>query len=110
MRLVSALLLLVAVVAGPVSKTATPVKQEPIQVVAWGAEWCTWCVKNKPELLRLHKSGKYVIMFIDYDKHKAFARDHGITRLPSYFVIENNFVMFKTGSLKALKAYKPKRK
>ena len=103
-------MLVVAVVVGPANRIAETAKQEPIQVVAWGADWCTWCEKNKPELLRLHKTGKYVIMFIDYDQHKDFARDHGIKKLPMYFVIENNFVVYKTYSLKALKSYKPKRK
>lgn len=77
----------------------------PTFVVAWGASWCHYCVRNKPELKRLHKSGEYVIMFIDYDVHRDFARKHGITTLPSYFIIENNRVKLKTNSLTELKEY-----
>jgi len=97
---------------GSDSQTDTAPRAEalpPIQVVVWGAPWCHWCTKNKPELKRLHKSGRYVIMFINYDDHKDFAKAYGITKLPSYFVVENNRVVYKTNNLQSLKSYTPRK-
>lgn len=88
---------------------AAEAKKSPdaIQVVAWGSKSCRFCVRDKPELLRLQKSGKYVILFVDFDKHREFARKHKITKLPTYFVVKKNKVVFRTNSLKRLKAYTP---
>lgn len=86
------------------------VKEPPIQVVAWGAEWCRFCKKNKPELLRLQKTGKYVILFIDTDEQPELAREHKITRLPTYFVVVDKDVVLRTTSLTVLKSYRPPKK
>lgn len=84
-----------------------PKAEPPIQVVVWGAKWCKVCVRNKPKLERLSKSGKYVIIDIDIDKHRDYARKRGITKLPSYYVVKDGLIVFKTHSLKALKSYTP---
>lgn len=82
--------------------------EPPIQVVVWGAKWCKYCVKNRPELDRLSKSGRYDMIHIDLDKYREFARRHNITRLPAYYVVANGRVLFKTNDLNTLKSYTPK--
>jgi len=102
------LLLAVAVVAETADKPAeTP---QAIQIVAWGADWCPACKANKPTLERLNKTPRYDILFVDYDKHKAFAKKYGIKSLPSYFVVEKGKVVFKTTKLQELLAYNPEKK
>ena len=82
----------------------------PIQVLAWGADWCKYCQRNKPELERLQKSGKYVIIYVDFDSNRELAKIHKVTNLPTYFVIEDDNVVYRTNSITDLKAYKPPRK
>ena len=84
--------------------------QPPIQVVAWGADWCVFCKRNKPELLRLQETGRYVIMFIDYDTNKKLAKKFKVKALPTYFVVLDDNVVFRTTSLDELKTYKPPKK
>lgn len=83
---------------------------EEIRIVAWGASWCPQCVKDKPTLKRLNKTSRYDILFVDFDKHKAFAKRYGIRSIPFYFVVKDGKVQFKTQNLKRLLAYTPKRK
>ena len=79
---------------------------EPIQVVAWGADWCKYCLKNKPELTRLSKTGKYVIIHVDFDKHREFAKRYRIFKVPTYFVVRGNIIIYRTNSIQDLKRFK----
>ena len=85
------------------------VEVSPIRVVAWGAEWCHYCRKNKPELERLQKSGKYVIIYYDYDDNKDLAKQLNIKNLPTYLVVLDDKIVLRTTSISTLKAYKPPR-
>ena len=62
-------------------------------------------MKDKPTLQRLHKTPAYDILFVDYDRHRAFAQKHGIYSLPFYFVVKGGKVLYKTHNLSELLNY-----
>jgi thiol-disulfide isomerase/thioredoxin len=82
----------------------------PLQVVAWTGPGCSRCAKDKPELLRLQKECGWIIMFIDYYEQKELGKSYKIRQFPTYFVVVDNEVVFRTISLKKLKAYQPPKK
>mgnify|MGYP003146929226 CR=1 FL=1 len=77
--------------------------------MAWGATWCAYCKRDYPELKRLSETGRYAIIRIDYDEDRELAKKYKVKRLPTYFIIEDEVVVFRTGKVHKLKSYKPKR-
>ena len=82
-------------------------KADKVQLVVWTAPWCGYCQREKPKLKRLSKSGEYAIMVVDYDQNKAFAKKYGVTTLPTYFIVENNLIVFRSNSLDKALQFKP---
>jgi len=90
----------------PLGAGVTP---DPILVLAWGAGWCPACVQAKPELARMHRSGKYFIVLLNFDSYYNYAQLFNVTRIPTFFVVSRDKnILFRTNSLRKLKAYTPK--
>ena len=94
----AAVALVVALAAGNNALAAGP-KAGKVQIVVWTAPWCGYCQRDKPKLKRLTETGLYAIMVIDYDQNKSFAKRYGVTTLPTYFIVENDLIVFRSNSL-----------
>ncbi len=73
--------------------------KQPIQVVAWTADWCKYCREDKPTLQKWIKDGKIVVIFVDFDEHKEFAKRYNIKYLPTYFVVKDDKIVYRTNKI-----------
>ena len=61
-----------------------PVKVKPF-VIAFGATWCTWCQKARPDLARIEAAG-FEVTHIDIDRQADVAKKYGVTSVPTFFI------------------------
>jgi len=66
----------------------TPTPQTSHQVLAFTADWCQACQRDKPKLADLRRQGVEVIE-IDYDARPDLVRKYGVRRLPTYIVLKD---------------------
>ena len=66
----------------------TPTPQTSHQVLAFTADWCQACQRDKPKLADLRRQGAEVIE-IDYDARPDLVRKYGVRRLPTYIVLKD---------------------
>ena len=58
------------------------------QVLAFTADWCQACQRDKPKLDDLRRQGVEVVE-IDYDARPNLVRKYRVRRLPTYIVLED---------------------
>jgi len=66
----------------------TPTPQATHQVLAFTADWCQACQRDKPKLADLRRQGVKVIE-IDYDARPDLVRKYRVRRLPTYIVLKD---------------------
>jgi thiol-disulfide isomerase/thioredoxin len=69
-----------------------------VEVLAFTAEWCSDCQRDKPKLAALRNAGVKVTT-IDVDKQRSIARKYGVTQLPTYIVLQDGVEIKRTGSI-----------
>lgn len=68
--------------------TLRPTPQPKYVIVAFGAEWCEACLKNRPALEKLNTPPSRQVRYVDVDKEPEIADDYGIKTVPMYVVWE----------------------
>jgi len=58
------------------------------QVLAFTADWCQACQRDKPKLAELRRQGVEVVE-IDYDARPDLVRKYRVRRLPTYIVLKD---------------------
>ena len=76
----------------------TPTPQTTHQVLAFTADWCQACQRDKPKLADLRRQGVEVIE-IDYDARPDLVRKYRVRRLPTYIVLKNGEEVERTESI-----------
>ena len=72
-----------------------------ISVLAFTADWCQACQRDKPKLAELRRHGVEVVE-IDYDARPDLVRKYRVRRLPTYIVLKNGEEVERTGSIMML--------
>ena len=78
----------------------TPTHQV-FSVLAFTADWCQVCQRDKPKLGELRRQGVDVVE-IDYDARPDLVRKYRVRRLPTYIVIEDGKEVERTESILVL--------
>ena len=76
----------------------TPTPQTTHQVLAFTADWCQACQRDKPELAELRRRGVEVVE-IDYDARPDLVRKYRVRRLPTYIVLKDGEEVERTESI-----------
>ena len=66
----------------------TPTPQITHHVLAFTADWCPACQRDKPKLADLRRQGVEVIE-IDYDARPDLVRKYRVRKLPTYIVLKD---------------------
>lgn len=72
-----------------------------VQVLAFTADWCGACQRDKPQLAKLQDAGVNV-RSVDADAEPNMLKRHRVTRLPTYVVLEDGVEQHRTGDIVAL--------
>jgi|GEM_PF-349408 thioredoxin 1 len=67
------------------------VKEHPVAVIKFGAQWCPPCQRLQPVLenLAARLTGKIWFAHVDVDESNALAGEFGITGMPTLFIFRN---------------------
>jgi thioredoxin 1 len=76
----------------------TPTPQTTHQVLAFTADWCQACQRDKPKLADLRRQGVEVVE-IDYDARPDLVRKYRVRRLPTYIVLKDGEEVERTESI-----------
>jgi len=76
----------------------TPTPQATHQVLAFTADWCQACQRDKPKLADLRRQGVEVIE-IDYDARPDLVQQYRVRRLPTYIVLKDGKEVERTESI-----------
>ena len=74
-------------------------------LVCWSAEWCQYCHKDTGAIQQIRQDGKFYVTVLDYDKNKELARKYGVDRIPTYFIIKQGRLIYRTNKIKDIQNY-----
>ncbi len=66
-----------------------------IEVLVFKAKWCKACQRDKPQVEEMRQRG-VKITEIDWDEHPEIFRKYGVTRMPTYIVLEDGVEVERT--------------
>ncbi len=75
-------------------------------LIAWTAKWCRFCHKAEPMVWEYGKSGKFNVVFVDFDDYRKLAKTQGVTKLPTFLVVEDGKITYRTRRVQQLQYYK----
>lgn len=64
-----------------------------LKVLVFHASWCGACKMLSPVLDRLAQEDSYEVFKVNIDEDKAFAKELGVSSIPSVFVYKNGQVV-----------------
>lgn len=80
------------------SDRSRPATRHQVFVLAFTADWCQACQRDKTKLAELRRRGVDVVE-IDYDTRPELARKYRVRRLPTYIVLEDGKEVERTESI-----------
>jgi thiol-disulfide isomerase/thioredoxin len=87
-----------AFAAPKASDRSRPTPKHQVFVLAFTADWCQACQRDKPKLAELRRRGVEVVE-IDYDARPDLVRKYRVRRLPTYIVLEDGEEVERTESI-----------
>ena len=73
-------------------------RHQVTSVLAFTADWCQACQRDKPKLAELRRRGVEVVE-IDYDALPDLVRKYRVRRLPTYIVLKDGEEVERTESI-----------
>lgn len=80
------------------SDRSRPTSKHQVFVLAFTADWCQACQRDKPKLAELRRRGIDVVE-IGYDVRPDLVRKYRVRRLPTYIVLQNGEEVERTESI-----------
>ena len=80
--------------------TANPV------LLVFYADWCTPCKRNMPTIERMASEEKIDVIRVNVDTSPGTAQEWGVTRVPTYIVVDETFgELIRTSKIRELSVF-----